>query len=146
MALAFEYTKNHPLETEDEYPYYGYQSSCDYDSSRGLVAAHSYTRVGQGNKNALMQAVARGPVSVAIEADRSAFQSYSGGVITSTSCGTNLDHGVLVVGYDTTANPPYWKVKNSWGTWWGESGYVNIEMVDGQGICGIQMDPVQPVV
>jgi len=63
---------------------------------------------------------------------------YTGGVISDPSCGTNLDHGVLAVGYDTTQNPPFWIVKNSWGSGWGESGYVRIAMIgDGAGECGI---------
>jgi len=62
---------------------------------------------------------------------------YTSGVITSTSCGTNLDHGILGVGYD--ANQKFYIVKNSWGGSWGESGYVRIGMNgDGAGICGIQ--------
>jgi KDEL-tailed cysteine endopeptidase len=61
---------------------------------------------------------------------------YTGGIITDPSCGTNLDHGVLAVGYDT--NQGFWKVKNSWGAGWGEQGYVRIGQVgDGPGICGI---------
>jgi len=62
---------------------------------------------------------------------------YTGGVITSQSCGTNLDHGILGVGYD--ANQKFWIVKNSWGGSWGESGYVRIGWSgDDAGICGIQ--------
>jgi len=56
---------------------------------------------------------------------------YSGGVIDDASCGTSLDHGVLAVGYDDSANPPYYLVKNSWGASWGDNGYVKIAIVDG---------------
>ena len=63
----------------------------------------------------------------------------------STSCGTNLDHGVLVVGYDTTGSSPYWKVKNSWGSTWGESGYIRLGMAtSGSGICGMYTEPSYP--
>jgi C1A family cysteine protease len=65
------------------------------------------------------------PVSVAIEADQMAFQAYTSGVITS-GCGTNLDHGVLAVGYGTLNGEPYFLVKNSWGPSWGDQGYVRI--------------------
>lgn len=65
-------------------------------------------------------------LSVAIEAENSNFRAYSGGVITS-GCGTNLDHGVTVVGYGTDdSGQDYFIVKNSWGEAWGEEGYVRI--------------------
>jgi len=72
-----------------------------------------------------MNAVAEGCVSVAIEADQTAFQHYSSGVLTG-NCGTRIDHGVLIVGYGTETGQDYWLVKNSWGTSWGEQGYVKI--------------------
>jgi len=76
--------------------------------------------------SALQAAVAKGPVSVAIEADKLVFQSYTSGIISSTKCGTTLDHGVLVVGYGTQAGQDYWLMKNSWGPTWGEKGYFKL--------------------
>ena len=93
--------------------------------------------------------MANGPVSVAIEADTRAFQMYSSGVITGTACGTNLDHGVLVVGYGEEKDIKYWLVKNSWSSSWGDQGYVKIERSDGvndAGVCGIAMQPSFPVI
>merc|ERR1712167_296911 len=88
---------------------------------------------------ALLEAVANtGPVSVAIEADQQSFQLYSGGVLTG-SCGTNLDHGVLAVGYGSESGTDYWKVKNSWGASWGANGYVLIQR--GVNKCGIADGP-----
>merc|ERR1719345_516414 len=71
----------------------------------------------------MLEAVAKGPVSVAIEADKSVFQLYKSGVLTQT-CGSQLDHGVLVVGYGTLDGQDYWKVKNSWGASWGQDGFI----------------------
>eukprot|EP00178_Gracilaria_changii_P004920 TRINITY_DN17995_c1_g1_i2.p1 TRINITY_DN17995_c1_g1~~TRINITY_DN17995_c1_g1_i2.p1 ORF type:complete len:104 (+),score=13.96 TRINITY_DN17995_c1_g1_i2:26-313(+) len=90
-------------------------------------------------------AIAQQPVSIAIEADQFAFQYYSGGVLTG-SCGTNLDHGVLAVGYGTDNGTKFWKVKNSWGPSWGEEGYIRIERVDGTaaGKCGIALSASYP--
>jgi C1A family cysteine protease len=78
-------------------------------------------------------------VSVAIEADKAVFQLYHGGIISSTSCGTRLDHGVLVVGYGTDKGSDYWLLKNSWGPTWGEKGYFRIarDSARGPGICGL---------
>jgi C1A family cysteine protease len=97
----------------------------------------------------LKGAVAQQPVSIAIEADTKYFQSYSSGVLTSTSCGQNLDHGVLIVGYGTENGIKYWLVKNSWSTSWGDQGYVKIarsESTNDAGICGIAMQTSFPSV
>merc|ERR1712187_267449 len=91
-------------------------------------------------EDALEAAVAQQPVSVAIEADRAVFQHYTGGVLTNDACGSQLDHGVLAVGYGIDNGQMYWKVKNSWGTTFGEEGYIRIEKgkaSDG-GECGIR--------
>ncbi len=72
-------------------------------------------------------------MSVAVQSNSVTFMQYSSGVITSVGCGTIVDHAVLVVGYTDT----YYIVKNSWGTSWGESGYVRIGIAEGDGICGI---------
>jgi KDEL-tailed cysteine endopeptidase len=91
-----------------------------------------------------MSAIAQQPVSVAIEADQSTFQLYSSGVLTA-ACGTNLDHGVLAVGYGTwTDGTDYYKVKNSWGTSWGTNGYILLQRgagVQAAGQCGILSGP-----
>merc|ERR1712039_1091742 len=83
----------------------------------------------------------KNPVSIAIEADKSAFQLYNDGVLSST-CGTNLDHGVLAVGYGTSGGKDYWKVKNSWGESWGEKGYIRLSRgKGGAGECGLLSGP-----
>ncbi len=97
--------------------------------------------------NDLKEAVSIGPVSIAIEADTKEFQLYTSGVLTGDSCGTNLDHGVLIVGYGVENNIEYWLVKNSWGPSWGDQGYIKIERsdsTDDPGVCGIAMQPSYP--
>jgi cathepsin L len=84
------------------------------------------------------------PVSVAVQADSSVFQHYSSGVLTDSKCGTSLNHGVLAVGYGTENGQKFWLVKNSWGTSWGDNGYIKIgrsESTNDAGICGIAIQP-----
>merc|ERR1711957_1107373 len=63
---------------------------------------------------AMMKATNTKPMAVAIEADKLVFQTYHSGVITSSKCGTSLDHAVTVTGYVTSSSPNYWIVRNSW--------------------------------
>jgi len=85
------------------------------------------------------------PVSVAIQANQPCFQDYTNGIMCAATCGTSLDHAVLVVGYMPAAgaNAAYWKVKNSWGTGWGTNpgaaGYIY--MCEGKNECGIGQEP-----
>lgn len=148
MDLAFRYAESNPLETEAEYPYVAHTGifACKYDKSKGVVGVKTYNDVTPRSSDALKAALQHGPVSVAIEADQPVFHQYTGGIITSSSCGTSLDHGVLAVGYGVdSAKGEYYIVKNSWTTGWGEQGYVRIGVADGAGICGIQSQPSYPV-
>ena len=90
----------------------------------------------------LYKALGHGVTSVSIRAENDSFRSYSGGVIDGDDCGTDLDHGVTLVGYE--AETDAWIIKNSWGANWGESGYVRIKRAtDGKGICGINQQNAQ---
>merc|ERR1740138_107578 len=94
----------------------------------------------------MLSALMLGPVSIAVEADKSVFQSYRSGVMTGM-CGTQLDHGILAVGYGTESGTNFWKVKNSWGSVWGIEGYGNLERgKGGAGECGLLSDASYPVV
>merc|ERR1712032_1293076 len=102
MVLGFMYAEKNPLMTEEAYPYTsgtGHVGSCKYDKSEGVGSVEGFEEVSK-SVNQMKAALMKGPVSVAIEADKSVFQHYSSGVLTGRSCGTKLDHGVLAVGYD----------------------------------------------
>jgi len=143
MDSAFKYLEANGLCTESAYPYTGRNGACQKTS----CTASTNTKI-TGYKdvthteNALGAATDLGPVSVAIEADQSGFQLYKSGVFCGT-CGTSLDHGVLVVGYGDEGTSPYWKVKNSWGASWGEAGYIR--MCRNSDKCGIASEPSYPV-
>jgi len=126
--------------TEEDYPYTARNGLCQKTCSK-VSTISSYKDVGESEDN-LAAAVDIGPVSIAIEADQSSFQFYSGGILTA-ACGRRLDHGVLAVGYGTEGSTDYWIVKNSWGTRWGEEGYVRL--LRGADECGIHDAASYPI-
>ena len=147
MDSAFEYVMDNGICSEDEYPYTAKGGDCK--ECKTVVEISGCVDVTPNNQVDLKEAVFTNPVSIAIEADTKVFQMYKSGVITSDDCGTNLDHGVLIVGYGEESGTKYWLVKNSWSSDWGDGGYVKIERSDStndQGICGIAMQPSYPVV
>jgi|Dee2metaT_2_FD_contig_41_861910_length_1200_multi_9_in_0_out_0_1 C1A family cysteine protease len=142
MDSAFAWIEqNGGLCSESDYPYTsgtGITGTCKKTCTAVPNSAPSkYTDVGH-TQSAMEAAVTQQPVSIAIEADQSSFQFYSGGVMTG-NCGTNLDHGVLNVGFGTKSGTDYWKVKNSWGATWGDEGYILLERGKSQsgGQCGL---------
>jgi len=154
MDNAFNWiSKNGGLCTENDYPYISgttktadtCKNSCKLVSGSKIA---KYVDVAASSDTAFMAALALQPVSVAIEADQRDFQLYKSGVFTGT-CGTNLDHGVLAVGYGTDSGLDYYKVKNSWSASWGESGYIRLgrgtQYNSGNGQCGILMEASYPV-
>lgn len=159
MKSAMEWIgKNNGLCTESAYPYVSgetktngpCQKSCSIVSGSDISTTVS---VSANSDNAMMTALAQQPVSVAIEADQSSFQLYKSGVFTG-SCGTNLDHGVLLVGYGTMNGLDYYIMKNSWDVTWGDKGYMYMgKGIDasgksyngGKGQCGVLMQGVYPV-
>ncbi|XP_051125844.1 senescence-specific cysteine protease SAG39-like [Andrographis paniculata] len=148
MDYAFEYIiKNQGLTTESNYPYEGTDGTCNTKKESSRVAKITgYEDVPANSESSLMKAVAKQPVSVAIDASGSDFQFYSSGVFTG-ECGTELDHGVTAVGYGKSSDGTnYWLVKNSWGTSWGESGYIRMQKdIDAaEGLCGIAMQASYP--
>lgn len=150
MDGAFKYVIQHGQCAFSSYPYTsgtGQSGTCKSCSS--VAHMSSCSDVKPNDQISLKAALAQQPVSVAISADTKLFQSYSSGVITSSSCYTSLDHGVLAVGYGTENGIEYYLVKNSWGASWGMDGYVKIGRSDSTndpGICGIAMQPSFPSV
>jgi len=150
QTYAYDYYQDgHKAELESVYPYTSgttmRKSTCQYAaSSATAVSVEAYTQVTADSPTQMKAALQQQPLAVSIEADKLVFQTYQSGVLNSTKCGTNLDHAVLAVGYGTDAasGQEYWLVKNSWNTTWGDQGYIKLAIVDGAGICGVQMEPL----
>merc|ERR1711990_809113 len=163
MDNGFKYLEAKGDALESTYSYTGKSGTCSSSKqAQTAIAAGkvtSFSDVTTDSETQMLAAVTAGPVSVAIEADQSGFQFYKSGVFSGT-CGTNLDHGVLVVGYGTDSGKDYWKVKNSWGATWGQAGYILLERGNstasngrkllggggGNDECGILKQPSYPTI
>lgn len=146
---AFKFViKNGGLTTERNYPYVGEDRKCKTAKTAHHTASiKGYEQVPANNEAALMKVVANQPVSVVVDGGDYTFQFYSGGVMTGSSCGTEQNHAITAVGYGTTSHgTKYWLMKNSWGTAWGEKGYIRMEkdITHKQGVCGLAMQPAYP--
>jgi len=150
MDQAFKYViSNHGIDTEASYPYTATgPNACKYNPSNSAATISSYSDVPEGSESGLMAAVAKTPTSVAIDASHQSFQFYSNGIYYEPACSrTNLDHGVLAVGYGSNggSNGDYWIVKNSWGAGWGMQGYINMSR-NRDNNCGIATAASYPIV
>ena len=148
MDQAFQYIiDNNGSCNESEYPYIAIEEQCQ--DCKNVISISNYSDIERNNEKILKRVVSHQPVSVAIQAKTQSFQQYSSGIYSDPNCGTQLDHGVLIVGYgnDLINNMDYWIVKNSWGSDWGENGYIRIQRNtnDDRGLCGIAMMPSIPI-
>jgi len=148
MDQAFEYIKvNNGIDTESSYPYEARDNTCRFKAADVGATDTGFTDIKSKDESALQQAVATvGPISVAIDASHSSFQLYKSGVYNERRCSqTQLDHGVLAIGYGTEGSKDYWLVKNSWGTSWGNKGYIMMSRND-KNQCGIATAASYPLV
>merc|ERR1712046_44595 len=134
---GYDYVKSAGgIETDSDYPYegsihYGITGSCKADPSLFVVTVDEYYTL--SSESAMASYVeSTGPLSVCLDA--SSWNSYVGGIL--SACGNSVDHCVQAVGIDSDS---YWKVRNSWGTSWGESGYIRLSY--GSNTCDITNDP-----
>lgn len=147
LPTAFDYVESAGgLDTEEDYPYTsqtGSSGSCKSSTPVVKISDYKYAvspceggSCSSQDEDGLKAALAtQGPLSVCVNAE--SWNSYYGGVLSGKCSGkyNALDHCVQLVGYDTTASTPYWKVRNSWGTSWGEKGFIRLPM--GENSCGI---------
>ncbi|XP_072392903.1 cathepsin L-like proteinase [Diabrotica undecimpunctata] len=129
MTNAFAYVRSHGLASEKQYAYTAKDGSCKKVQNKQVSSISGYVNVAK-TESALASALASvGPISIAVDADT--WQLYGGGIFNNQNCGTTLNHGVLAVGYTKDV----FIVKNSWGTSWGEHGYIRISR--GHNLCGL---------
>ncbi|CAF3764118.1 unnamed protein product [Rotaria sp. Silwood1] len=148
MDQAFEYVKEAGgIESENSYPYEAVGKTCVFNTSKVIVKVCGFIDIASKDEAALQQAVATiGPMSVAIDASHSSFQLYKCGVYNEPACSQNqLDHGVLAIGYGTASGKDYWLVKNSWGSGWGDQGYIKMTR-NKNNQCGIATMASYPII
>jgi len=139
---AYEYViRAGGQDTEASYPYHAVNQNCQFKPADVEAKITSYKTI--SNEDAMKTATATvSPLSICVDASQ--WQFYSSGVMTPSQCGTSLDHCVQIVGYDTSVNPPYWNVRNSWGTGWGIQGFIKLEY--GHNTCGLTEETTTAVV
>jgi len=124
---AFNYVvKAGGQDTEASYPYTARDGSCKFKPGSVGAKIKGYKNIPRDEHQLQTALTTTSPFSICVDASR--WQNYRGGVMTSSQCGRGIDHCVQLVGYDASKNTPYWIVRNSWGTGWGVSGYIYLEM------------------
>ena len=144
MDLGFQYIINNSgICSNNSYPYNASEGicnrTCDIVQNTNITTCKDIL---PRKERLLVSYLSKQPISIAIQANTPNFQHYTQGIFDDPNCyAGELDHGVLLVGYDEETLI----VKNSWGTQWGESGYINLARVgNGQGICGVLLMPSFP--
>jgi len=123
--------------SEEDYPYVAQTRKCAYNAAKAIGSVSGYKSIPK-NEEQLKEAVyTYGPASICIDASCASFHSYSSGIYNEPKCSSLfLDHAVGCVGYGSENGKDYWIVRNSWGTSWGEQGYVRIAR-NAKNMCGV---------
>jgi len=147
MENAFQWIMhNGGINSEEDYPYEGRDKSCRFDDNKDTYTISAYHEIKEQDEDDLTEKIAsEGPISVAIDAGKFSFQLYHSGVYYEPACSsTRLNHGVTAVGYGVLDGKDFYWVKNSWGTGWGDDGYIKMSRNRGNN-CGIATDASWPV-
>lgn len=131
------------------YPYTSSKGACRASSCAVVTRTNGY-RSASASQASVESALRLTPVVVAVDAGGQAWQFYRSGVVSASTCGTALNHAVLLVGMgsDAATSASFWRIKNSWGASWGEAGYIRLARGAGTGTagtCGILLQAAYPV-
>jgi C1A family cysteine protease len=122
------------LELEKSYPYTAADGTCKAKKSLEVAKIASYAYATKTKNETQMQLATYNTAPLSICVDATTWQTYTSGIITK-NCGTQIDHCVQIVGWGQQGAVNYWEVRNSWGTTWGEDGFIRVEM--GKNLCAI---------
>jgi cathepsin L len=146
---AFQYViANKGLDTWASYPYTAETGdTCEFNPANiGSCNVTSYVDVPSGSETDLVQAIVIEPIATAIDASQTSFQFYTSGIYYEPACSSSqLDHGVLIIGYGTQSGQDYYLVQNMWGTSWGMNGYILMSR-NRDNNCGIATSASYPIV
>eukprot|EP01095_Lingulamoeba_sp_RSL-Kostka_P013876 TRINITY_DN585_c0_g4_i1.p1 TRINITY_DN585_c0_g4~~TRINITY_DN585_c0_g4_i1.p1 ORF type:complete len:375 (-),score=133.33 TRINITY_DN585_c0_g4_i1:233-1357(-) len=148
VELAYDRILSTGLGSEWTYPYLSYQGknfecSTNKHVSTPFVKISNYTALPSNNYTALLNATAHSPVAISVDA--SMWHDYEEGVFTGCNLtSVVIDHAVSLEGYgvDQNTGMPYWLVRNSWSTTFGENGYIRIQRHTSNTPCGVDNDPL----
>lgn len=134
MSQAFNYLNKHGFCNEKDYPYHAKDETCKDSCQQNQYRVTGYIDIPRGNTDALAQALQLRAISVAVDASN--WSQYSSGVF--SNCGNRLNHGVLLVGVEDDGT---WRIKNSWGSRWGDKGFMRIKAGNTCGIADVANYP-----
>lgn len=149
MSAVYEYLSGEEDDLDSQYPYTATDGTCKKKKSSVKYNVTDYVVLKSRDEDGLMHSLYNiGPISIGVNANRD-WQLYSKGIYSPTesqcpSSPYDMDHGVVLVGYGEEDNIKYWTIRNSWGSDWGENGYIRITR--GKNTCGIANSPIYPVV
>lgn len=149
MDQAFNYVHDHGIMSQNDYPYTGKDESCKFSKEKSITTVRGSFILPSGNEALLRMVLSMtGPIPIAIDASSKSFHSYKSGIYNDRSCRNSLNslnHAVLLVGYGTNRNyGDYWLIKNSWGSNWGDNGYIKIAR-NRRNLCGVATYAVLPI-
>ncbi|KAG9350775.1 hypothetical protein JZ751_024664 [Albula glossodonta] len=128
-SLAYMYImQNGGIQAETSYPYVMEERSCQANSSENVAWVKDWKYVPPGDEQAFEDAlVTIGPIAVVIDTTTRNFQFYRKGIFYDPKCSIwKQAHAVVLMGFGTEGSEEYWTIKNSWGIYWGEEGYMRL--------------------